>query len=60
MLQNQYKCMNFSPNNQKKTPKKSQTCHIFFDFDWLWNAEMATKRRMDQDTCDALTIHFLG
>ncbi len=29
MLQNYYKGMYFSPNNQKETQKKSQTCHIF-------------------------------
>jgi hypothetical protein len=39
----------FSPNNQKKTQKKSQTCHIFFDLDWVWNAEMAIKRYMEKN-----------
>ena len=29
MLQNHCKGTDFSPNNQKKTQKKSQTCHIF-------------------------------
>ena len=29
MLQNHYKGINFSLNNQKKTQKISQTCHIF-------------------------------
>lgn len=29
MLQNHSKGMNFPPDNQKKTQKKSQTCHIF-------------------------------
>ena len=40
MLQNRRKGTDFSLNNQKKTQKKSQTCYIFFDLDWLWNAEM--------------------
>lgn len=29
MLQNHYQGIYFRPNNQKKTQKKSQTCHIF-------------------------------
>lgn len=29
MLQNHRKGTDFSTNNQKKTQKKSQTCHIF-------------------------------
>ncbi len=29
MLQNRCKGTDFSPNNQKKTQKKSQTCDIF-------------------------------
>lgn len=50
MLQNHYKVNDFSPNNQKKTKKKNHKLAIFLDLDWLWNAEMATKRRMEQDT----------
>ena len=44
MLQNHYKGTDFSPNNQKKTQKKSQTCHIFLILDWVWNVEMAKMR----------------
>ncbi len=60
MLQNHYKGADFSPNNQKKTLKKITNLPHFLDLDWLWNAEMATKRRMEQDTWKLLSIHFLG
>lgn len=35
---------------QPKENKKNHKLAIFLDLDWLWNAEMATKRRMEQDT----------
>lgn len=43
MLQNHYKVMNFSPNNQKKTQKKSQTCYIFFDLELLCHIKIAVE-----------------
>ena len=39
MLQNHYKGMNFSPNNQKKTQKKITNLMIFLDSDWLYMEE---------------------
>ena len=45
MLQNHYKGTDFSPNNQKKTQKKSQTCNIFLISigyrmqKWQWNGK---------------------
>ena len=48
MLQNHCKGTDFSPNNQKKTQKNHELA-TFFDFGWVWNAEMAIKRYMEKN-----------
>lgn len=40
----------FLPKQPKENTKKITNLPFFLDLDWLWNAEMATKRRMEQDT----------
>ena len=43
MLQNRFKGTDFSPNNQKKTQKKSHTCYIFFDLEHLCHIKIAVE-----------------
>jgi len=40
----------FLPKQPKENIEKITNLPHFLDLDWLWNAEMATKRRMEQDT----------
>ena len=37
MLQNHCKGIYFSPNNQKKTQKKSQTCNFFIWINYVYD-----------------------
>lgn len=49
----------FLPKQPKEnTEKKITNLPIFLDLDWLWNAEMATKRRMEQDTWKLFLYSF--
>ena len=51
-VQRNYNCYNvyFYECLPKENTEKITNLPHFLDLDWLWNAEMATKRRMEQDT----------
>ena len=50
----------FLPKQPKENTEKKKITNlpIFLDLDWLWNAEMATKRRMEQDTWKLFLYSF--